>query len=259
MPERIYNYLFKETSLMRLAYGKWELLANTIISIISGYIIIYVALNSESSKTYIWLTIYFISLIIFIAYSMRRAINKHHKVGDSYNYNNIKVEYSKLKYNMLLSYINDKGLYNSEGIRYLMNNFYRRSEKHKFGKLAIGVIIIASTIQSLIDLAVKGEWRLLYSYWIILRGNYHVAIGIIIIAAICLLLYKFGVLELLNTKSNNYRKLAVLLENNILPLVIYNQSMDEAALSFNAEAKQECHNKADKKIIIRINKDRKLG
>lgn len=246
IPNKIYEYYFKDLTLLRLAFGGfWDLLLKTIIVVISACFFIFYFISFSPAKVLL-LVMLGICLIAFIEYSRYKVVIKHSEVKVKYSYKNTVRDYENIREILLLKYLDQCNLISSEGIMYLINSFSRKSEKFKVPKFALWLIVISAIIQSIVDFLLNAnidDWQRINLYFSYIKVNLKI---IVLTSFIIIVFYYFirvsilnVIYYLLNLKSSNYHVLCNVLEDKLFPLV----------LNFSHQSGNLCEN-----IIVNNNK-----
>lgn len=231
--EKIYDYYSGELNLIRHAYGRKSFLVKSIIIIVSIAFLLFYFINPLQYKVLIMVGVVLIFLMFYF-YSVHRVVKKYRNDVKGLNFWNYATYYDAIKEELLLKFINGKGLLHLEGIKYLIEVFTKKSEKFKIPSITIWVFVIASLIQSTIDLIFNGEakdFTRINSYFKFLRDHAFEGAIILFFVSIFYIIIKHGIKEvstfIINRKSNSYNDLSGLLENKVLPIFISNELVRE--------------------------------
>ncbi|MEA4822164.1 MAG: hypothetical protein VB122_08090, partial [Erysipelotrichales bacterium] len=227
IPNKIYDYYFKELTLFNLAFGSFlAFVLKTIFVVIAVRFFVFYFISFSPIKM-ILLVLLGICFVVFIEYARYKVVIKYCEVKVKYSYKHTIRDYENTKEILLLKYIDQCNLISDEGIKYLINNFSRKSEKLKVPKFALWFILITAIIQSIVNfsfVAKVEDWQRINSYFLYIQENLEIIVLTLLIIIAFYLFIRVSIINsieyLLNLKSSNYYALCNVLEDKLFPLML---------------------------------------
>ncbi len=262
--EKIYKCYFNELTLVKMAYPKYHSIVTFFLLINFIFVAICIICLVSKAEGYLIIDIYlvasFVVFLIIIEYSRFQVIRKYDNENTHYDIRKNYDIYYNIRLNRFKQIIIDEKLYSVEGLKYLIDIYLKKSEKHKFKEFAVVAIVFASILQQFIDIIFFGNTEKLSNLGKYLVTNIRIIIPIVFVFIMLYILYKFFTKEALNYKSNNYKILANLLEETFLSEIICDLSSENNKQDYmviSSCCKQSCNKCRKYKSRININKNKK--